>query len=271
MVSTTILILLGSFFGSWEMIDTEAFFPIAPHGWMSIGYATSLIFWSFIGWEAVTHITKEFEDPARDVVRATIIASGIISILYLLTAFAVIGTGSYGPGLSDVSLLNVIRLSFGHWGAVSTGIAALLVCVAPSITYIGAASRLASSLSLAGYAPVFLSRISPRFRTPTGGLVFLSICFAGIITGYCSGLLPLTTLIQLPNAAFILTYLGGSAAGVILFKERRAIRILCLLSLVMTVIVLFFVSWAILFPVGVTLLWGCYQFLHRKPPLVATI
>ena len=263
-VSTTIVILLGAFLGSWHEVDAAAFFPFAPHGWMSAGYATSLIFWSFIGWEAVTHITGEFEDPARDVVRATVIASGIISILYLLTAFAVIGTGSYGPGLSDVSLLNVIRLSFGPWGAICTGIAALLVCIAPSITYIGAASRLACSLSLTGNAPGFLSRISPRFRTPTGGLVFLCICFTGIISGYCSGLLPLTTLIQLPNAAFILTYLGGCAAGIVLFRERKEIRALCALSLVMTGAILFFVSWAILFPVLITLLWGGYRFMHQR-------
>jgi len=263
-VGTTILILIGSFLGSWKEVDAGAFIPFVPHGWMSVGYATSLIFWSFIGWEAVTHITGEFEDPARDVVRATVIASGIISILYLLTAFAVIGTGSFGPGLSDVSLLHVIRLSFGPWGAVCTGIAALLVCIAPSITYIGAASRLACSLSLSGYAPVFLSRLSPRFRTPTGGLLFLSLCFTGIIMGYCSGLLPLTTLIQLPNAAFILTYLGGCAAGMVLFREKKGLRILCFLSLVMTGTVLFFVSWAILFPVVITLLWGGYQFVHRR-------
>ena len=266
-VFTTIVILIGSFLGSFRAINPANFFPIVPSGWMSVGYATSLIFWSFIGWEAVTHITEEFEDPKRDVVRATLIASVIISTLYLLTAFAVIGTHSYGPGLSDVSLLNVIQLSFGKYGAICTGFAALFICIAPSITYIGAASRLAYSLAVTGYAPHFLSRLSKRYHTPYGGIILLFICFSVIFLCYSTKLLPLTALLQLPNATFILTYLGGCAAGLVLLKDNRPARLLSGISLVLTGIIFIFVSWAMLFPVLITICWAIFLMLRkiRKP------
>ncbi|MBN1167698.1 MAG: amino acid permease [Methanospirillaceae archaeon] len=263
-VVTTIGILLGSFLGSLRAIDPANYIPVLPFGWMSVGYATSLIFWSFIGWEAVTHITVEFQDPKRDVVRATLIASAIISTLYILTAFAVVGTHSYGSGLSDVSLLRVIQLSFGSHGAVCTGFAALFVCIAPSITYIGAASRLGYSLSKTGYAPLFLSRLSGRYHTPVGGIIFLFICFSLIFLIYGTGLLPLTTLIQLPNATFILTYLGGCAAGLILLKDNRFTRIVSGVSLVLTGIIFFFVSFAMIFPVLITICWWIYLKIKMK-------
>jgi amino acid efflux transporter len=263
-VLTTIAILIGSFLGSIRAIDPVNFFPLFPNGWMSSGYAASLIFWSFIGWEAVTHITEEFEDPERDVVRATIIASVIISALYFMTAFAVVGTHSYGPGLSDVSLLNVIRLSFGGYGAAGIGIAALFVCIAPSITYIGAASRLVYSLSVTGYAPSVFSRLSSRYHTPLGGIILLTICFALIFIIYSVSLLPLTALIQLPNATFILTYMGGSAAGLVLLRDNRAAFLLSGISLVMTAVVFLFVSWAMVFPLIVTIVWGVFMVVKKR-------
>ena len=262
-VITTIVILIGSFLGSIRATDPVYFYPLVPHGWINVGYATSLIFWSFIGWEAVTHITEEFEDPKRDVIRATIISSVIISSLYLMTAFAVVGTHSYGTGISDVSLLNVIRLSFGEYGALCTGIAALFVCIAPSITYISAASRLAYSLSITGYAPFFLSRISTRYHTPYGSLIFLFFSFALIITFYSISLLPLTLLIQLPNATFILTYICGCAAGLVLFKDNRPARLISGISLILTIIVFFFLSWAILFPIIIIITWVVYIIIKK--------
>ncbi len=82
-VLTTIVIIVFAFVGSITDIDPTLFTPFMPHGWESVGHATTLVFWCFIGWEAISHISEEFENPQRDVKRATIIAAIIISILYI--------------------------------------------------------------------------------------------------------------------------------------------------------------------------------------------
>jgi amino acid efflux transporter len=231
---------------------------------MSIGYAATLLFWSYIGWEAVTHIAEEFEDPKRDVVRGTIIASIIIGSLYLLTAYVVVGTHMYGPGISDVSLVYLIEGSFGQYGMILTGLTGLFVCLAPSISYIGAASRLGYSLAVTGYAPSFLARLSERYYTHIGGLIFLAGCFSFIFIIYSTGLLSLAFLIQLPNSTFILTYIGGCAAGMVLLKDNRYAVFLSALSLILTSCILLFVSWAIFFPIGIILIWGIFLIRNRK-------
>ncbi|PWR76223.1 APC family permease [Methanospirillum stamsii] len=257
-VLATICILVGAILGSFRSVDPINFVPFIPEGWMSIGYATTLLFWSYIGWEAVTHVAEEFENPMRDVVRGTIIASIIIGLLYFLTAYVVVGTHAYGPGMSDVSLLYLIETSFGTYGSVITGITGLFVCLAPTISYIGAASRLGYSLAVTGYAPSFLARLSPKYYTQVGGLIFLSLCFFSIIGLYRTEYLPLAFLIQLPNATFILTYIGGSAAGLVLLKDSKIALLLSGISLVLTACVFCFVSWAVLFPVAIVLLWHIY-------------
>ncbi|PKL60489.1 MAG: amino acid permease, partial [Methanomicrobiales archaeon HGW-Methanomicrobiales-4] len=154
--------------------------------------------------------------------------------------------------------------SFGSYGVIIAGIASLFVCLAPTIAYTGAASRLTYSLAITGYAPTTLARLSVRYATPVGGLAFLSLCFVIILGFYSTGLLPLTTLIQIPNATFILTYLGGCAAGIVLLRDSRLGILVSGISLVLSVVVFLFVSWAVLYPMLITVAWIGYQKLSKK-------
>ncbi|PWR74273.1 APC family permease [Methanospirillum lacunae] len=258
-VVATIGILVGAVLGSIHSINLTNLTPFLPHGWMSVGHSATLIFWCFLGWEAISHVTEEFENPRRDVLKGTIIASVLISILYLATVAAVIGTHSYGPGISEVSLIHLIGIAAGQYGMYIAGFITLFITIAPSIAYIGAASRLAYTLSQSGSAPRALSRISPRFLTPVGGLYLLIACFACILLVYSTGIVSLATLIQIPNATFILTYLGGSAAGLILLKDNRLGLIVSGISFLLTGVILLFVGWAIIWPVLVTVLWWIYR------------
>ncbi len=258
-VIATMVILVGAITGSLQMIHPANFSPFLVNGWLSVGHAATLIFWCFLGWEAVSHVTEEFENPGRDVVKGTIIASVIISILYLATVCAVIGTHSYGPGVSEVSLIHLIGIAAGKPGIYIAGIITLFITIAPAIAYIGAASRQVFTLSRNGSAPAALSRLSPRFHTPSGGLAVLAICFAAIITLYSTGVVPLSLLIQIPNATFILTYMGGCAAGLVILRDDPKGIILSTISLILTGCILLFVGWAIIWPIAIILLWAAYR------------
>ncbi|MDD1701858.1 MAG: amino acid permease, partial [Methanoregula sp.] len=107
-VLTTIIVIGVTVMGSLTAIEPSDFTPFMPSGWESVGHASAVLFWCFIGWEAIAHISGEFENPQRDAIRGTLIAALIISILYFLTAFVVVGTHSYGPSLTDVSLVHII-------------------------------------------------------------------------------------------------------------------------------------------------------------------
>lgn len=260
-VCATICILAGAILGSVQNISIIQFTPFLPYGWISVGQAMTLIFWCFLGWEAISHVTEEFEDPKRDICRATIIASIIISILYLATIIAVIGTRSYGEGISEVSLIHLIGIATGTHGIFLAGFITLFITIAPSIAYTGAACRLAYFLSMSGSAPGFLGRVSPRYHTPVGGLVFLSACFLVILIIYWMDLISMATLIQIPNATFILTYIGGCAAGLVLFKGEPLGMSVSAISLLLSFVILCFAGWAIFWPLFIFGIWAGYRFL----------
>jgi amino acid efflux transporter len=170
----------------------------------------------------------------------------------------VVGTHSYGPALSDVSLVHIIKTSFGPAGAVVAGIAALFICMAPAIAYIGAASRLACSLATGGFAPHPLARKSEKYHTPLGGLLFLSACFAILLLVFSTRIVSLSTLIQIPAGTFILTYIGGCAAGIILLKGSRFGITISVISLVLTSAVFLFIGGAVLYPLAIVLIWSVF-------------
>jgi len=263
-VLTTLTVLVVTIAGSFSKISVENFTPFMPNGWLSVGFASTTLFWCFIGWEAVSNMSEEFENPKRDAITGTIIAAVMVGVIYFLTAFVVVGTHSYGANISDASLIYVIKGTFGTSGAIIAGFAALFICVAPAIAYIGAAARLAYSLAENGYAPKPLSRLSSKYKTPSGGLLFLALCFVVLLVVSSTRIVSMATLIQIPSAAFIITYIGACAAGIKLLKGSKFGVVISFVSFILSAVVFLFLKWTILYPLIITLVWFLYQALSKR-------
>jgi len=269
-VLTTLAVLTITIVGSLSKMTPDNFKPFMPAGWGGVGSASTVLFWCFIGWEAVSNMSEEFKNPRKDAIKGTIISAAIISVIYFATALVIVGTHSYGPAMSDASLVFIIKMTFGTPGAILAGFAALFICMAPAIAYIGAIARLAYSLAENGYAPKALAYISPKYKTPAGGLCFLALCFTILLLIFSGRIVSMTTLLQMPSAAFILTYIGGCAAGIILLKDSKLGVFMSLISLVLSATVLLFVKWAILYPALIAFLWLCYTAIAKRTAATET-
>ncbi|MCG7376621.1 amino acid permease [Paenibacillus sp. ACRSA] len=255
-VIAIVAVLIMTFILAVPHLDSNHFKPFVPHGWISVGQAGAILFWCFIGWEAVSHLSEEFTDPRKAAIKGVTIAAIVVGILYFLTALATVGTQSYLHGGADVSLVWIISQALGSWGSLIAGLTGVFICTATVIAYTGAASRVAFALARQGAAPQWLTRLSGRFHTPIAALGFLAICFILVLGIYGSGLVSLTTLIQLPNATFILTYLGGCAAGIRLLRGNRTGVVISWVSFIATAIIFPFAGWAVLYPVVIIILYG---------------
>src|SRR3954468_21957638 len=79
--------------------------PFAPHGWLAVGDAASILMWLFIGWEAMAQLAGDFRRPERDLPRAVALAFSIVTALYVGLSVATVavtaGGGSKVP-LADL-------------------------------------------------------------------------------------------------------------------------------------------------------------------------
>ncbi|ULO10093.1 amino acid permease [Paenibacillus sp. 19GGS1-52] len=263
-VIAIVAVLVFAFAAALPRMEVQHFTPFAPHGWMSVGRAAAILFWCFIGWEAVSHLSEEFKDPQRAAVTGVTIAAIIVGILYFLSALATVGTQSYLKGGSSTSLVWIISQPLGAWGGFIAGVTGLFICTATIIAYTGAASRVAFALARQEYAPKWMGKLSKRYHTPTGAIGFLLICFVSVLFLYGSGFLSITTLIQFPNATFILTYMGGCAAGIRLLKGSRLGVTISWISFLATAAVFPFTGWAIGYPLLITLFFILIVFFNNK-------
>ncbi|WP_058304572.1 amino acid permease [Gorillibacterium timonense] len=262
-VLAIIVVLAAGIAVSIPHLSREAFTPFLPNGWLSVGKATALLFWCFIGWEAVSHLSAEFKNPKKAGVQGVIVAALLLGVLYTLTAVATVGTASYHDGQAEASLSRVIGMGLGSAGGVATGVVAVLICTATIIAYSGAASRLAYSLAKRGEAPRMLGRLSRRSSTPLGGLAFLAACFAIVMTVYGKGIVSLSELIRFPNATFILTYISGTAAGIRLLKGNSWQVRICALSCFCSLAVFPFVGTAAWYPLLIAAGFSLASFLRN--------
>jgi amino acid efflux transporter len=239
--------LIAAIAGAMPQAQAARFSPFLPHGLMGVAQAMALLFWCFIGWEAVTYLSGEFRDPARDLVPAVVIAVLVVTALYVGTAYVIIGTGQYGGRASEASMVLIIKQSLGPLAGAVAGAVAFCSCVAVDIAYVGGASHLARALAEKGMAPAWLGRTHARYGTPIGGLSLIAAGSTLVLLVNFSGVLTVRSLIALPTANFIITYVLGCAAGVWLARGALE-RVLALSALVASVMVAPFLGWALLYP-----------------------
>ncbi|MBO8162252.1 MAG: amino acid permease [Brevibacillus sp.] len=258
-VSMILVIILLAVAAAMPNVSSDHFTPFLPHGWLGVVKAAGLLFWCFIGWEAVTHLSAEFVNPERNAIRGVLWSAGIIALLYFAVAFMTVATGSYGSGMSEASLSIMIQLSFGPVGGWSAAGAALFICIASTNSYVSAAARTAYALAQAGFAPTWFGRLHRKYGTPVGGLAFLAACFALVIGVLMTDTITLAQLIQLPNATFFATYIGGCFAGIRLLSDHKAGRWAAWISLVVTLSIYPFLGWAALYPLVIVILLAFFR------------
>lgn len=243
-------------------VDPAQFAPFAPQGLVGMGRAASLMFWCFIGWEAVTHLSAEFTDPRRDTMRAILVSALVVGLLYTLVGLVTVGTGSYGAGLSSGSLAVVVSGIVGPVGGMAVAIMSVFICLGTINAYVGAASRLAYSLAQEGVAPAALGRLNPVRRTPDNALWALAAVFALVLALRTAGGVELDFLLALPNATFIGTYVLGSLAAIKLLPDDPWMRRLAWISLICSATVYAFLGWAAVYAPLVGL--PAYFFARRR-------
>ncbi|WP_134682944.1 APC family permease [Brevibacillus migulae] len=252
-VSLIIAIILLAIVTAIPHVDQANMTPFMPHGWISVVQTAGLIFWCFIGWEAVTHLSEEFVDPRKNAIRGVLWSAGFVALLYFGVAYLTVATHSYGNDMSAASLSVMVQLSLGPVGGWVVAVTALFICIASCNAYVSAAARIAFSLSQQGIAPKWFGVMHPRYHTPIGGLAFILLFFFLVLFLLASEIFTLTQLIQLPNATFFATYIGGCLAGIRLLKDSKIGHLSAWISLIVSLGLYPSLGWSGLYPLAILL------------------
>jgi amino acid efflux transporter len=265
LVIATVGVLLLAIGAGIPQMRLDSFTPFAPNGWLAVGKVGATLFWGYIGWEAVSHMSAEFVDPKRHVLRAATLAALVVGVLYFATALVTVGAGLKGSGDDAVALMvYLVRGSLGPVGGLVIGVSGLVLCLAGLNAYVGGAARVGYSLAQNNAAPRLMGYLLPGRNTPAGSLLVLAVVHTLMFVLFALGKVSIAGLIGLPNAGFIATYIAGSLAGVKLLRGTGWPWWMALISLVVSCAMYPFLGWAALYPLGAAAVGAAAVYLGRR-------
>jgi amino acid efflux transporter len=251
-VVVVVMVLLVAVFASGGSIRAANFTPFLPNGLASVGTASALIVWSFLGYENVPNLAEEFSDPKRDFGRSVAISVCLIGALYLLVAFATIGTGAYTAGAGVTPFAIMMSRVFGSLGGAAFSLLALFVIFGTVNAYTGGLARVIYAAGRDGGLPRFIGTVEKKSGVPRRALMALLIVDFASLSAYDFFHIGIQTGFLITSGAAVLTYIVGSASGVKLLREGSYKRLLPWLSLIASFLLVPFVGWLILPGLAVT-------------------
>lgn len=198
---------------SLPRMDPAGLTPFAPHGIAPVGAAVVVLFFAFAGWETVAHLAEEFTDPDRDLPRAVAATIGVITLLYVGIAAAVVLTGTYGsPAVDHVAIGLLLQDGLGGSAAVAGAVVAVVISLGTTKAFVAGVSRLGYSLAGDGWLPRAVRRVDRR-SVPVGGVLAVATV-AAVGLGLAAALgWGTETLVTVPATLVVAVYLLASAAG----------------------------------------------------------
>ncbi|WP_433257249.1 APC family permease [Streptosporangium sp. CA-135522] len=202
------------------------FTPFAPRGWIGIAHAAGVLFFSFVGWEAASHLSAEFADPRRHLPRATSLTLTIVGVLYLGLAVTTIGLLGDRAESSPVPLALLLREGMGALAGPVTAAAAVLLSFGAINAYIAAGARLGAALARDGALPRALAKGAAPGEKPGRSLALLAVLTAALTVVATAREIDLDTLMRATSACLAaVTTVGVAAASRLLPPPGRRIAV----------------------------------------------
>jgi APA family basic amino acid/polyamine antiporter len=184
------------------------FSNFAPHGFSGIANAAALIFFAYIGFDAISTAGGEARKPGRDLPIAIIAALGIATLLYVLVALAAVGLAPVDQlAGSDAPLTTAIRAAdVGAWAGDLLSAGALVAITSVTLTILYGQTRIFYTMAEDGLVPGWFAKLTRR-RTPAR----ITLLFGTLVT-IMAAFVPLSALAELVNIgtlfAFVLVNVG---------------------------------------------------------------
>jgi basic amino acid/polyamine antiporter, APA family len=184
-------------------------------GWSGVARAAGVVFFAYIGFDAVSTAAQEARNPQRDMPIGIMGSLVICTILYILVSGLLTAVMHYDKLNVGAPVSLAIRQTGVGWGSYLVNAGALAGLSTVMLVMLLGQSRVFYSMSRDGLLWKWASDIHPKFRTP-----WKSSIIVGIFVAIFASLLPIGILGQLVSIGTLLAFVIVSA-GVWVLRRRR--------------------------------------------------
>lgn len=211
MVSIKIAVILMFILFGLGYVDSRNWFPFIPEntghfgefGWSGILKASGVVFFAYIGFDAISTAAQEAINPQKDMPYGILGALVVCTIFYILVGLVMTGIVPY-PMLNDPAPVAVAVNTAGSslfWLRFPVKLGAIAGLSSVVLVMLLAQPRIFYTMSKDGLLPSFFSKVHSKFKTP-----YVATIFTGLFSATIAGLFPITLLGELVSIGTLLAF-----------------------------------------------------------------
>ncbi len=213
------IVLFVIVFG-WGFVNSSNWVPFAPSGWAGIMGGAAIVFFSFIGFDAVSSMAEETKNPQKDMPAGMLGSLLICTLLYAAVSLVLTGILPYKTYANDAAPVATALAQTGNpWAQVVVALGALAGMTSVLLVFQLGQPRIFMAMARDRLLPKFFSTLHPRYRTP-----FIPTILTGVVVSVSALFLDIGQAAELTNigtlAAFILV-----CGGVIVLRKTDSQRL----------------------------------------------
>ena len=225
-VKVTVIVLFILFGVSY--INTANWHPLVPPNsgtWGKFGpsgilAASGVIFFAYIGFDAISTAAQESKNPQRDMPIGILASLIICTVLYVIVAAILTGMVNYTElDVSAPVALALDKYPGLHWLGYPVKIGALLGMTSVMLVMTIAQARIFFAMARDGLLPPLFGTVHPRFRTPSTGTIV-----TGVAAAIVGGLFPVKLLGELVSIGTLAAFVTVCIGVLILRRTRPDLR-----------------------------------------------
>ena len=188
-------------------VRPENWTPFAPNGWPGITSGAALIFFAYIGFDAVSTAAEEARQPQRDMPRAMIGSLLITSLIYIVVTLVMTGLVPWTQHGTADPLANAFAERGYDWAAAIISFGAIVSMASVLLVFQLGQPRIFFSMARDGLLPQWAARIHPKYHTP-----HITTILTGVFVAFFAAFANINEVIELTNIgtlfAFVLVAIG---------------------------------------------------------------
>ena len=207
-------------FAGFTFVKPENWSPFMPYGFSGVMAAAAVVFFGYIGFDAVSTTAEEAVNPQRDLPIGIIASLVICTLLYLIVSAVLTGILPVLEYKTNVQFLNApvgyaLAVIHQDWaaGLVSAG----AVCGITSVLLVMLMSqpRIFFAMSRDRLLPAGASKVHPKFKTP-----YVTTIITGIIVSIAAALVPIQILGEMTSIGTLFAFMIVCSAVMVLRLKR---------------------------------------------------
>jgi len=225
MVVIKLIVLFFFVLVCFKYVRPANWHPFAPNGFPGIASGAAIVFFAYIGFDAVSTVAEECRDPKRDMPFGIIGSLIICTVIYAVIALVFTGLIPYSALVKTLATeqaepltLAMKYVSMPGWMVGVVAFGSVVAHTAVLLVFQMGQPRIFFAMSRDGLLPSYFAKVHPRFKTP-----HVSTIITGVFVGIASLLSSLDEMVNLTNIGTLFAFFLV-CIGIIILRVREPNR-----------------------------------------------